>query len=75
MDNLVKFYAIHIYNETQYNEITQLLYSYGFRGQQEITQIILLSLIYIGYFLKFQIKLLFIHLRILYLQKLIPNIS
>ena len=30
MDNLVKFYAIRIYNETQYNEITQLLYSYGF---------------------------------------------
>lgn len=31
MDNLVKFYAIRIYNEIQYNEITQLLYSYGFR--------------------------------------------
>lgn len=31
MDNLVKFYAIRIYNETQYNEIIQLLYSYGFR--------------------------------------------
>lgn len=31
MDNLVKFYAIRIYNEAQYNEITQLLYSYGFR--------------------------------------------
>lgn len=30
MDNLVKFYAIRIYNEAQYNEITQLLYSYGF---------------------------------------------
>ena len=30
MDNLVKFYAIRIYNETQYNEIIQLLYSYGF---------------------------------------------
>lgn len=30
MDNLVKFYAIHIYNEAQYNEIIQLLYSYGF---------------------------------------------
>ena len=30
MGNLVKFYAIRIYNETQYNEITQLLYSYGF---------------------------------------------
>lgn len=31
MDNLVKFYAIRIYNEAQYNEIIQLLYSYGFR--------------------------------------------
>lgn len=31
MDNLVKFYAIRIYNETQYNEIIQLLYFYGFR--------------------------------------------
>ena len=31
MNNLVKFYAIRIYNETQYNEIIQLLYSYGFR--------------------------------------------
>lgn len=31
MDNLVKFYVIRIYNETQYNEIIQLLYSYGFR--------------------------------------------
>lgn len=30
MDNLVKFYAIRIYNEAQYNEITQLLYSYDF---------------------------------------------
>lgn len=30
MDNLVKFYAIRIYNEAQYNEVTQLLYSYGF---------------------------------------------
>ena len=30
MDNLVKFYAIRIYNEAQYNEIIQLLYSYGF---------------------------------------------
>ena len=30
MNNLVKFYAIRIYNEAQYNEITQLLYSYGF---------------------------------------------
>lgn len=30
MDNLVNFYAIRIYNEAQYNEITQLLYSYGF---------------------------------------------
>lgn len=30
MDNLVQFYAIRIYNEVQYNEITQLLYSYGF---------------------------------------------
>lgn len=30
MDNLVEFYAIRIYNEAQYNEITQLLYSYGF---------------------------------------------
>lgn len=31
MNNLVKFYAIRIYNEAQYNEIIQLLYSYGFR--------------------------------------------
>lgn len=31
MDNLVKFYVIRIYNEAQYNEIIQLLYSYGFR--------------------------------------------
>lgn len=31
MDNLVKFYAIRIYNEAQYNEIIQLLYSYDFR--------------------------------------------
>ena len=30
MDNLVQFYAIRIYNEAQYNEITQLLYSYDF---------------------------------------------
>ena len=30
MDNLVKFYAIRIYNEAQYNEIIQLLYSYDF---------------------------------------------
>lgn len=30
MDNLVKFYAIRIYNEAQYNEIIQLLYSYNF---------------------------------------------
>lgn len=30
MDNLVKFYAIRIYNEAQYNEITYLLYSYDF---------------------------------------------
>lgn len=30
MDNLVKLYAIRIYNEAQYNEITQLLYSYDF---------------------------------------------
>lgn len=30
MDNLVHFYAIRIYNEAQYNEITQLLYSYDF---------------------------------------------
>lgn len=30
MDNLVRFYAIRIYNEAQYNEIIQLLYSYNF---------------------------------------------
>ena len=30
MDNLVQFYAIRIYNRAQYNEITQLLYSYDF---------------------------------------------
>lgn len=30
MDNLVRFYAIRIYNEAQYNEIIQLLYSYDF---------------------------------------------
>ena len=34
MDNLVKFYAIRIYNETQYNEIIQLLYSYGFHWEE-----------------------------------------
>lgn len=30
MDNLIKCYVIRIYNEAQYNEIIQLLYSYNF---------------------------------------------
>lgn len=33
MNRIVKYYAIRIYNETQYNEIIQLLYSYGFHWQ------------------------------------------
>ena len=44
-----------------------------FPGHQEIIQIILILLIYIGYFLEFQIKLLLIPLMILYLQKLISK--
>ena len=38
MDNLVEFYAIRIYNEAQYNEIIQLLYSYGFRWTSGINR-------------------------------------
>ena len=30
MDNLVKFYAIRIHNKSKYDQIINLLYSYGF---------------------------------------------
>lgn len=33
MNSLVEYYAIRIYNEIQYSEIIQLLYSYGFHWQ------------------------------------------